>query len=167
MVETSALEQVWFIVSPQNPHKSAKSLVHEFDRYDMVQAAIIGAYHLRASDIEFNMPKPSYTVDTLAYLEDKYPNNDFSLIIGEDNLKSFPRWKNYEIILENYGLFVYPRPTHAKPDLSDHKNVQWIDAPVLEISATFIRRLIKKNKSVQYLLPDSVIQIIESRKLYL
>lgn len=168
MVETSDLLQVWFIVSPQNPLKSSKSLAHEFDRYDMVQAGIEGSYHLRASDIEFNMPRPSYTVDTLAYLADQHPEHEFSLIIGEDNLKSFPRWKNYQVILDNHGLYVYPRPAaDAKAELTSQANVQWVKAPILDISATYIRNLVKQDNSIQYLVPDSVAQIIKSRKLYL
>ena len=167
MVETSDSQQVWFIVSPQNPLKSAKSLAHEFDRYDMVQAAIDDGYNLRASDIEFNMPRPSYTVDTLAYLTDQHPEHDFSLIIGEDNLNNFPRWKNHQVILDNYGLYVYPRPADAKPELASQTNVQWVEAPILDISATYIRNLVKQDKSIQYLVPDSVAQIIKSRKLYI
>jgi nicotinate-nucleotide adenylyltransferase len=167
MVETSDLQQVWFIVSPQNPLKSAKSLAHEFDRFDMVEAGIYGSYHLRASDIEFNMPRPSYTVDTLAYLADKQPDHEFSLIIGEDNLKSFPKWKNHQVILDNYGLYVYPRPGEAKPELASHANVQWVEAPILDISATYIRNLINQDKSIQFLVPDSVAQIIKLRKLYI
>ncbi len=167
MVETSDLEQVWFVVSPHNPLKSSRSLIHEFDRYDMVEAAIKDSYHLRASDIEFNMPKPSYTVDTLAYLADKHPEHNFSLIIGEDNLQSFPKWKNHRAIIDNYGLYVYPRPTAKKSDLADHPNVEWVKAPILDISATYIRDMVKKNKSIQYLVPEGVQQLIESRKLYI
>ena len=169
MVETSDLQQVWFVVSPQNPHKSSKSLIHEFDRYDMVQAAIEGSYHLRVSDIEFNMPRPSFTVDTLAYLTDKHPEHNFALIIGEDNLRSFPRWKNHQVILANYGLYVYPRPStkNEKATLADHENVHYIEAPILDISATFIRNLVKQEKSIKYLVPDAVREIIRSRKLYL
>ena len=167
MVETSDLQQVWFIVSPQNPLKSSDSLAHEFDRYDMVQAGIDDSYHLRVSDIEFNMPRPSYTIDTLAYLADKHPDHDFSLIIGEDNLKSLPKWKNYQAILDNYGLYVYPRPSAAKPMLADEDNVNWVEAPILDISATYIRKLVKEDKSIQFLVPDSVAQIIKIRKLYI
>ena len=167
MVETSDLQEVWFIVSPQNPLKSSKSLAHEFDRYDMVQAGIDNSYHLRVSDIEFNMPRPSYTVDTLAHLADKHPGYKFSLIIGEDNLQSFPKWKNHQAILNNYGLYVYPRPKDSKPELGDHANVQWVEAPILDISATYIRNLVKQDKSIQYLVPESVAQIITSRKLYI
>ncbi len=169
MAETTDLQQVWFVVSPQNPLKPSKSLAHEFDRYDMVQAAIEGSYHLRVTDIEFNMPRPSYTVDTLAYLSDKYPQHEFALIIGEDNLHSFPRWKNHQVIIDNYGLYVYPRPgSDSRPaPLADHPNVHWVEAPVLAISATFIRKLIKAEKSIKYLVPDAVREIIRNRKLYL
>jgi nicotinate-nucleotide adenylyltransferase len=167
MVETSDQQQVWFVVSPQNPHKSSASLAHEFDRYDMVMAAITGSFHLRVSDIEFNMPKPSYTIDTLAYLTDKHPEHDFSLIIGEDNLHSFPKWKNYQTILDNYGLYVYPRPSSNKPELTNHPHVHWVEAPILDISATFIRKLVKADKSIQYLVPDAVAQLIKLRKLYI
>ena len=167
MVETTELAQVWFVVSPQNPHKSSKSLAHEFDRYDMVQAAIHDSYHLRVSDIEFSMNKPSFTVDTLAYLTERHPEHEFSLIIGEDNLDSFPRWKNHEVIIENYGLYVYPRPSKSDPILSDHNNVHWVEAPILDISATFIRNLVKQGKSIKYLTPDPVADIIKARKIYL
>jgi nicotinate-nucleotide adenylyltransferase len=166
MVETTDLEQVWYIVSPQNPLKASASLIHEFDRYDMVQAAVNDAYHLKVSDIEFNMPKPSYTVDTLAYLADRHPEHHFSLIIGEDNLRSLPKWKNYKTIVENYGLYVYPRPNGKKSTLENEANVQFIQAPILDISATYIRGLVKNNKSIKFLVPDAVAQLIESRKLY-
>jgi nicotinate-nucleotide adenylyltransferase len=166
MVETTDLEQVWYIVSPQNPLKHAGSLIHEFDRYDMVQAAVNESYHLMVSDIEFNMPKPSYTVDTLAYLGDRHPEHQFSLIIGEDNLRSFPKWKNYQTIIDNYGLYVYPRPNGAKSALEDHTNVQFIKAPILDISATYIRNLVKNNKSIKYLVPEAVAQLIEAKKFY-
>lgn len=166
MVESTDLEQVWYVVSPHNPLKSKGSLIHEFDRYDMVQAAINEAYHLRVSDIEFNMPKPSYTVDTLAYLADRHSEHHFSLIIGEDNLRSFPKWKNYETILEHYGLYVYPRPNGNVSELAEHPNVQFVKAPILDISATYIRNLVKENKSLQFLVPDAVAQLIKARKLY-
>lgn len=167
MVETTDLEQLWYVVSPQNPLKARRSLVHEFDRYDMVEAAIAESYHLKVSDIEFNMPKPSFTVDTLAYLSDKHPEHQFSLIIGEDNLRSFPKWKNYQTIVDNYGLYVYPRPNGEKSSLENHPNVHWVKAPILDISATYIRELVKNNRSVQYLVPDGVARLIESRKLYI
>jgi nicotinate-nucleotide adenylyltransferase len=167
MVELSDLEEVWFVVSPQNPLKSSKSLAHEFDRLDMVELAVEDNYHMKVTDVEFNMPRPSYTIDTLAYLSEKYPQHEFKLIIGEDNLVSFPRWKNYELILKNYGLYVYPRPCDVVEEhIRNHPNVKMIPAPIIDVSATFIRECLKNNKSIQYLVPDKVVQFIYDRKLF-
>jgi nicotinate-nucleotide adenylyltransferase len=166
MVETTDLDKVWFIVSPQNPFKPSKGLLHEFDRYDMVRAAIHDNHKFEVSDIEFNLPKPSYTIHTLTHLSEKYPEKEFKVIIGEDNLERFTHWKNHEAILENYGLYVYPRP-HAQPSaLKSHPKVQMVEAPLLEISATFIRNIIRKNQSVRYLVPDAVEERIRSKKYY-
>lgn len=165
--ETTDVKEVWFVVSPQNPFKKSNNLLHEFDRIDMVRAAVHDHYHFKVSDIEFDMPKPSYTVDTLVRLSEKYPENEFQLIIGEDNLSSFKKWKNHEIILNDYGLIVYPRPNTSIADFSDHVNVKWIKAPKLEISATLIRELVKKGKSIRYLVTDQVLDIIQSRKLFI
>ncbi len=166
IVDNTDCKEIWFIVSPQNPLKSSKSLAHEQDRYDLVKAAIDDQYQFRVSDVEFSMPKPSYTIDTLTYLSEKHPDKDFVLVVGSDNLKSFPKWKNHDKILEHFGLLVYPRPCATGPPLLDHKRVELLDVPVLNISATFIRRLIKEGKSVNYLLPTSVINIIDKRHLY-
>ena len=166
VVETTTMDQVWFVVSPQNPFKKSNSLAHEFDRLDMVEAAINDNYNLKACDIEFNMPKPSYTVDTLAFLSDKYPEHEFVLIIGEDNLVSFPKWKNHEVILEQFGLLVYPRPNTASASLRDHPKVTIVQAPMLDISATFIRNLVKNQRSIRYIVDEDVATIIHSRKLY-
>lgn len=163
--ELTDLQEIWFIVSPQNPFKKNKNLLHEFDRLDMVRAAISDDYHFKASDIEFNMPRPSYTVDTLTYLSDKYPSHEFKLIIGEDNLNSFHKWKNYESILENYGLIVYPRPNSTEPD-REYPNTQIVEAPQIDISATLIRRMIKEGLSPKYLIPDPVINLINTKKFY-
>lgn len=154
--ETTNVSEVWFVVSPQNPFKKNKNLLHEFDRLDMVRAAIHEEFGFRASDIEFSMPKPSYTIDTLVRLQEKYPEKKFHLIIGEDNLASFPKWKNHEKILENYGLIVYPRPHSKASPLSNHPKVEMIEAPELDISATLIRKLVRANKSIKFLVPDSV-----------
>ena len=167
MVEATDMDQVWFIVSPLNPLKSSSSLLHEFDRLDMVEAAINDNYNLKVSDVEFRMPKPSYTIHTLTYLSEKHPQHQFRLIIGEDNLRQFPNWKNHEIILQDYGLSVYPRPSQNESSLIDHPNVKFIEAPVLDISASFIRKCIREGKSVRYMVPDPVWEIINSRKYYL
>lgn len=165
--ETTNVEEIWFVVSPQNPFKKNKNLLHEFDRLDLVSAAIDGDYKFKVSDIEFNMPRPSYTIDTLALLREKYPDKKFKLIIGSDNLVSFPKWKNHKEIIDQFGLIVYPRPNTAKSDLLELKNVQKIEAPEIDISATLIRKLIKENKSVKYLVPEAVEAKIRKEGYYL
>ena len=165
--EYSDLNEIWFVVSPQNPHKrDSKSLIHEFDRLDMVELAIEDQPNFKALDIEFRMPKPNYTIDTLTYLQEKYPDHKFSLIIGEDNLTSFTSWKNYHMILDHYGLIVYPRPNSRQSNVKNHPNVKLIEAPRMDISASFIRKCIRDRKSVRYLVPEKVLQFIRDRKLY-
>lgn len=165
MQDQTDLDEVWFVVSPQNPFKSRKSLLHEFDRLRMVELAIGKNYHFRACDVEFHMPKPSYTIDTLTYLSDKYPHHEFKLVIGGDNLKSFHKWKNSEAILEYYGLYVYPRPNEAF--IIEHPNVRYIQSPMIDISATFIRNAIKNGHSVKYLLQEAVEDYIRDKKFFL
>ncbi|WP_215226275.1 nicotinate (nicotinamide) nucleotide adenylyltransferase [Echinicola shivajiensis] len=164
MQDRTDLDEVWFVVSPQNPFKKRKALLHEFDRLRMVELAIEGNFNFRAKDVEFHMPKPSYTVDTLTYLSDKYPQNEFKLIIGGDNLTHFHKWKNSEQILENYGLYVYPRPGESIE--FEHKNVRFVEAPLIDISATFIRKSIEEGKSVKYLLPSLVEDYIKGKKFF-
>jgi nicotinate-nucleotide adenylyltransferase len=166
MAETTDLDKVWFIVSPQNPFKPSKGLLHEFDRFDMVRAAVYENYKLDVSDVEFSMPKPSYTIDTLTYLTEKHPTKEFKVIIGEDNLTHFNKWKNYERILEDYGLYVYARPNTQPSKLKKHPNVKMVDAPLLDISATFIRTCIRKGQSVRYLVPDVVEALMRDKKFY-
>lgn len=175
MAENSDLNKVWFVVSPQNPFKPSKGLLHEFDRYDMVKAAIADNYKLEVTDIEFNLPRPSYTIDTLTHLTERNPGKNFRVIIGEDNLVNFEKWKNYEQILDRYGLNVYPRlagsvgqsPTGVtNPELKRHPNVKMVEAPLLDISATYIRRCIRDNKSIRYLVPESVEAIIRTKNFY-
>ena len=167
MAEYSDLKKVWFVVSPQNPFKPAKSLLHEFDRFDMVRAAIHDNYNLEASDIEFNLPKPNYTIHTLVHLQERYPDKEFRVIMGEDNLESFRKWKNHEIILNNYGLYVYPRPGVQLSELKKHPNVKFIEAPLLDISATYIRDCVRNKKSIRYLVPAAVEEIIHAKGFYL
>ena len=175
MVETTDLEKVWFVVTPHNPHKQSKGLLHDFDRYDMVRAAVYENYKLEVSDVEFHLPKPNYTIHTLVHLSEKHPDKQFKVIIGEDNLANFTKWKNYERILEDYGLYVYPRLTgavgQARPnvtstELNRHPNVKLVEAPMMDISATFIRNCIRINQSVRYLVPDAVEAIIRAKKFY-
>lgn len=166
MAENTDLNKVWFVVSPQNPLKPSKGLLHEFDRYDMVKAAIADHYKMEVSDVEFNLPKPSYTIHTLAYLTEKFPGKEFKVIIGEDNLENFAKWKNHEQILDQFGLYVYPRPHVTNSDLKRHPNVKIIEAPLLDISATYIRNCIKDNKSIHYLVPEAVEQLIRLKHFY-
>ncbi|WP_375560724.1 nicotinate (nicotinamide) nucleotide adenylyltransferase [Bernardetia sp. OM2101] len=167
IVQSAELDQVWFVVSPHNPHKKKSSLLHEFDRYDMVRLAIADNEKLSVSDIEFNLPKPSYTIDTLTYIQEKYPNYEFQILIGEDNLTHFHKWKNHEQILEYYGVLVYPREGTIKTEFHDHPKVKFVEAPLLNISATYIRTLIKEKKSIRYLVSQDVEVLIRSKKFYL
>src|SRR5690606_16231577 len=167
MANFTELDEVWFVVSPQNPFKEKKSLGNMYDRLEMVNLAIEGAEKLRASDIEFKLPQPSYTIDTLVHLEEKYPNRDFVLIMGEDNLAGFAKWKNADIILRDYRIIVYPRPGYDGGDLKDHSSVTMTDTPVMELSSTFVRKAIKENKNIKFLTPDKVVEFIDKKGLYL
>lgn len=166
MVETTDLDKVWFVVSPQNPFKHSKGLLHEFDRYDMAKAAVADNYKLDVTDIEFHLPKPSYTIHTLLHLSQRHSSTNFKVIMGSDNLESFTRWKSYRQILEDYGIYVYTRPGVQLSDLSSHPKVKTIDAPLLNISATFIRDCIRKGHSVRYLVPDPVEEMIRIKHFY-
>ncbi len=167
MANMTDLEQVWFVVSPQNPFKKTKSLLHEFDRFNMVERAIADNSRLKATDIEFSMPKPSYTIDTLTRLSEKYPQHSFRLIMGEDNLEQFANWKNYDKILEYYGLYVYPRPRAVASPFVAHANVRLVESPLLDISATFIRESIRANRPIRYMVPEVVEEMITRKKFYL
>lgn len=167
MINDGEIDEVWFVVSPQNPLKDSKSIIHHFDRIDMVELAIEGNDRMRASDIEFNLPQPSYTINTLTYISEKFPSHTFRLIIGEDNLENFHRWKNHDQILQQYGLLVYSREGSDGQAFSEHPHVKFIDAPLINISATYIRKKIRQQKSVKYLVPESVEDFIHKKKLYL
>jgi nicotinate-nucleotide adenylyltransferase len=168
ILEHTDLDQVWFIVSPQNPLKPSASLLNEYHRLFLVQLAVEGEKNLKASDIEFKLPKPSYTVDTLAYLQEKYPANQFAIIMGSDSLQNLPKWKNYQWLLRNYPIYVYKRPgyetVHNYPDAV---HIQIMDAPLLPISSTTIRQNVREGKSIRYLVPDAVREEIEKSGYYL
>jgi nicotinate-nucleotide adenylyltransferase len=166
MAENTDLDQVWFVVSPQNPFKKNLSLLHEFDRLDMVEIACRDHDKLKVSDIEFNLPKPNYTIDSLTYIQEKFPLYSFKLIIGEDNLEQFPKWKNYEKILEYFDLYIYPRPGAKNSVLKQHSNTRLVEAPLLDISATYIRECIKNQRSIRYLVPREVEEYIIRKKFY-
>lgn len=167
MLEFTDLEKVWFVISPHNPLKQKSSLLHEHHRLQLVQIAIENNNRLKASDVEFKLPQPSYTVNTLAHLQEKYPDHRFALIMGADNLVSFHKWKNYEAILEHYELYVYPRQD-SFPDtvLSTHPHVKLIPAPRIEISSTMIRQAIKDKKDVRYFLPAEVWEYVKEMHFY-
>lgn len=162
----TSLTEVWLVVSPQNPLKNKKSLANAYDRLEMAKLATEKSEKIKVSDIEFNLPKPSFTVDTLTYLKEKYPNKEFAVIMGSDNLSSFKKWKNYEVILNNYFIYVYPRPGFEANEFENHPNIHITATPLMEISSTFVREAIKKNKSIQYFVPDAVIEFIEAKGLY-
>lgn len=165
MVETTDIDKIWFVVSPQNPFKKRNTLLPEFDRLDLVRQAVYDDFNMSVCDVEFHMPKPSYTIDTLTYLMDKYPDKEFKLIIGEDNLSHFHKWKNHEQILK-HDLYVYPRPKAEHTAFHNHSRVKMIDSPMIDISATFIRKCVKDNQSIKYLVPDIVSEIIVSKGFY-
>ena len=166
MCTQTPLTQVWFVVSPQNPFKSKSSLARDYDRLHLVRLAIEDNPHLKASNIEFDLPKPSYTVDTLAYLKEKYPEHEFVLIMGGDNLGSFHKWKNYEIILRDHEIYVYKRPAYELGELEHHQKIKVFEAPLMQISASYIRSCIKNGHSVQYLVPEKVFDYLSSSSLY-
>jgi len=166
MATQTDLDQVWMVVSPHNPLKPKKSLARDHDRLHLVRLAIGDNLHLRASDVEFGLPKPSYTIDTLQYLREKYTDKQFCLIMGGDNLGTLHKWKNYELLLRDYPIYVYQRPTYELGELQDHPNVHIQEAPMLQISASFVRKCLKAGKSVQYMVPDAVFRYLEETPLY-
>ena len=166
IISNTEMDQVWMVVSPHNPHKKKKSLARDHDRLHLVRLAIGDNLKIKGSDIEFNLPQPSYTIDTLTYLKEKHPKHEFSLIMGGDNLASLHKWKNYESIINNYSILVYKRPRYRLGELKEHPNVTVCDAPLLQISASYIRSCIKENKSIQYLVPDKVFQYLSDTPIY-
>jgi nicotinate-nucleotide adenylyltransferase len=166
MASFTGLEEVWLMVSPHNPLKSKDSLTNMYDRLEMVKLATETSDKIKVSDIEFNLPQPSYTIDTLAYLQEKYPGKKFALIMGADNLASFKKWKNYEVILKNYEIYVYPRPGIDISEWANHPSIKITDTPQMDISASFIRKGIAAGKNVQYFVPDNVLSFIDSKNMY-
>ncbi|MBP6826123.1 MAG: nicotinate-nucleotide adenylyltransferase [Saprospiraceae bacterium] len=166
MATQTDLDKVWLVVSPQNPLKPKKTLARDYDRLHLVQLGIGDNPKVQASNVEFDLPKPSYTIDTLAFLKEKYPDRSFALIMGGDNLASLHLWKNYEQILAGYDIYVYKRPAYEVGELAAHPRVRICEAPLLDISATYIRECLRTGKSVRYLVPDPVWEYLESGKLY-
>lgn len=179
MADYTDLDEVWLVVSPQNPLKKKASLLEDYHRLALVKVAIDDNDKLRASDIEFNLPQPSYTTNTLAYIQDKYPEKEFCLIMGEDNLRTLHKWKNHEYILDNHDLYVYPRVLTIQEEkelddinltsknvFEDHPRVHLCDAPVMKVSSSFIRQAIKEKKDVRYLLTEPVHRYVDEMNFY-
>lgn len=165
ILNESGLDRLWFVVSPHNPFKAENGLLNEFHRLQLLRVATEEDPRIRVSDIEFSLPRPSYTVTTLAYLEEKYPGHRFSIILGSDSLQNLPKWKNAEVIIKNYPLIVYPRPGFPVQPLPGAQ-ISVCEAPLLEISSTRIREWIAEGKSVRYLLPEKVLEEIEKGGYY-
>ena len=166
VAEYTEIKQIWFVISPQNPFKLRSSLLADYHRYELVSRAIGDDPRFKASTIEFKLPKPSYTIDTLTYLSEQYPDKKFYLIIGSDQLPYFPKWKNYELLMENYNFLVYPRPGTDKHVLMEHSAFQRIEAPMMEISSTFIRSGIKEEKDLRYFMPQAAWEYLREMHFY-
>ena len=168
MVEFSDLEEVWFVITPQSPFKQKTSMLSNHHRLSIANIAVENYQKLKTTDIEFSLSQPNYTINTLAYIEEKYPNNQFCLIMGEDNLKGFHKWKNYETILQNYELYVYPRVSEGKIEtqFTHHPKVHKVNAPIVQISSTFIRKAIKEKRDISTMLPINVWKYIDEMNFY-
>jgi len=166
MAEFTDLDEVWLIVSPQNPLKPKASLLADYHRLALARLAVEDHPHLQISDIEFKMPKPSYTIDTLTWLSEKYPGREFILIGGTDNFKHFHKWKNYEQILSQYQLYVYPRPGYQLSSFENHPHIKLFEAPLMEISSSFIRKGIKARKDMSFWMPDKVYHYVLEMHFY-
>lgn len=168
MAEHSDLDQIWMVVTPHNPHKQKSSLLDDYHRLHMVHLATEDYPKIKPSDIEFKLPQPNYTVNTLAHLQEKFPNHEFCLIMGEDNLNSLHKWKNYEVILQNHDIYVYPRAASGEIDaqLVNHPKIHHVGAPILELSSTFIREGIKNGKNIRPMVPHKVWEYIDHNLFY-
>ena len=166
MVNYSDMDALWMVLSPHNPLKKKSTLANDYDRLHLLNLAIGDHDKIRSSDIEFKLPKPSYTIDTMTYLEEKYPDKEFALIMGGDNLATFHKWKNYELLLEKYQIYIYKRPNNELNELVEHKSITVCEAPLLEISSSKIRKMIKEKKSIRYLVPDKVYEYLRDYPVY-
>jgi nicotinate-nucleotide adenylyltransferase len=172
MTEFAGLDQVWFVVSPHNPLKRKITLLADHQRLHMVYLAVGKSEKLKASDIEFKLPVPSFTIDTLTYLKEKFPGNEFCLVMGEDNLYTLHKWKNIDALVDNYSFYVYPRPGSVKPDnpnlkkILEKTDIHLVDAPQMEISSTFIREGIKNKKDMSFFVPPDVWKYITEMHFY-
>lgn len=167
MATNTDLKKVWLVVSPHNPLKDKRTLLNDYDRYHLVQLAVENNPKLVANNSEFNLPQPSYTINTLLHLTEKYPQHEFVLIMGSDNLESLHKWKNYEAILNHYSVYIYKRKEKIESILLNHPQVKVFDFPILDISSSKVREMIKGKQSVRYLLPDNVFEYIKVMKYYM
>ena len=165
VINNTDLKQVWMVISPQNPLKKSNSLLNKYDRLNMVQSALEGETKIKASTIEFNLPSPSFTIDTLAYLKEKHKQHQFSIIMGSDSFTNIKKWKNYEMIIKNYEIYIYQRTGYPIQN-TEETIVNKLEAPLIEISSSAIRKIIKDGKSIRYLVPDVVDQQIKENKYY-
>ena len=169
IVEYSDIDELWFVVSPQNPFKSKKTLLNDYIRLEMEELATKNYPNMKVSNIEFSLPKPSYTIDTLTYLKDKYPQHSFAIIMGEDNLETLHKWKNADFLVDNHLIIVYPRVFNhqeKKSKYQNHENIRFVQAPIIELSATEIRDMIKSKKNYRPMLPPEVYEYIEKNWFY-
>lgn len=168
LVENSDLDEIWMVVTPHNPFKKKSSLLENHHRFELVYRATESYAKIKPSDIEFKLPQPNYTVTTLAYIQEKYPNKEFSLIMGEDNLKGFHKWKNYETILENHHIYVYPRIADGvvEHQFKNHPKIHKIEAPIIQLSSTMIRKGIREGKNIKPMLTPDVWQYIDEMNFY-
>jgi nicotinate-nucleotide adenylyltransferase len=177
MADHTELDEVWLVVTPQNPLKPKSSLLADYHRLALTRIAVEDNPKLKVSDVEFGLPKPSYTANTLAYLSDEHRDREFALIMGEDNLRTFHKWKNHDAILENHHVYVYPRvltiqekadlkPHRTRPRFSDHPHIHQVEAPVMKLSASFIRNAIKEGHDVKYLLTEPVYKYVKEMHFY-
>ena len=168
LAEHSDLDKIWFVVTPHSPFKKKSSLLDNRQRFEMVYRATEDYLKLEPSDIKFNLPQPNYTINTLTHLQEKYPTHTFALIMGEDNLKSFHKWKNYEIILQHHHIYCYPRISNGTMDsqFKGHPKIHHVNAPIMELSSTFIRQSIKDNKNVRPMLPEHVWDYLDDMNFY-
>ena len=165
LINETNLNEVWLVVSPQNPFKNATGLLNEQHRYHLVQTALENETKIKASNIEFRLPKPSYTVNSLTYLKEKYPQHEFFIVMGSDGFQNINKWHNAEVIIKNYPIYIYKRPGFEVKE-SYGANISILEAPLLEISSTHIRKLIRQNKSIRYLVPEDVREELEKNNYY-
>ena len=166
MVEFTEIDQLWFVVSPQNPLKKKKSLLDDYQRLELVNRSIGDDLRFRASKVEFSLPKPSYTIDTLTYMSEKHPTHKFYILMGSDNLENIHKWKNADVLLANYDVIVYPRPGFNPETVQKYERVQVADAPLMEISSTFIRESIKAGKDMRHFLPYRTWDYLDQMSFY-